>query len=160
MSVVAIKEILTLERAIEQQLNLGKKDPHVIYDELEKQLGAKGLLELATPHLPDLISDMARQRMNTLRRADLAKITETNIDQPEIMLRALWVPDDDGIVYKRIADMTADDFDARAAYLERMTAAISRHALWCRNVAEQIRKRKIGTAGELERLPGLPELEQ
>jgi hypothetical protein len=159
VSVVSVRETLTLERAIERELNLGQKDPHVIYDRLAEQLGPKALFKLAVPHLPDMIGEMARQRLNQQRRNAIAKIDDSNLAQPEIMLKSLWVPSEDGIVYKRIADMDDRDFDDRAAYLERMVLGISRHAQWCRDVAEAIRKHKVGVAGDLERLPGLPELE-
>lgn len=160
MSVVAMKEQLTLEQVIERELNLGQKDPHAIYDRLSQQLGAEELLKLAVPYIPDLVSEMARQKLGRERRRSVARISHAGLNDPEIMLRSLWVPSEDGkIVYKRIADMDDRDFDDRAAYLERMVVGIGRHAQWCRDVATMIRKAKVGVAGDLERLPELPELE-
>lgn len=146
---------LTLESAITQQINLGLKDPHEIYDRLLAQLGDE-LVEIARPHMADFIADRARQRLNALRRASVAKITAGRIE-PETKLRSLWVPSDDAITYKRIADMTAADFDARADYLDRLASGISRHADWCRDVAAAIRAANVEVAGGLSELPALGE---
>lgn len=148
---------ITLEEAIEQQINLGQKNPHAVFDQLERQFGDE-LAELARPYIADLVSEMARQKINARRRADVAKITPGVLDG-SIMLRSLWVPAESGITYKRIADMTADDFEARAAYLDRMIVGITRHAEWCRLVARKIRRSKVGTAGNLKSLPALPEID-
>lgn len=145
----------TLDRLIDQQITLGLKNPHDCFEALERKLGPD-LFELARPYLADFISEMTRQKLNAQRRSDLAKITPTTVTDPEVKLRSLWVPADSGITYKRIADMTADDFDARATYLERMLIGLSRHIGWCRNVADELRRRDVETAGQLEQLPALP----
>jgi hypothetical protein len=153
-------QIDDLAKLVERELNLGQRDPHKIYARLKRQLGEETLRELSFPYLPDLVADMARQRMNQLRRTAIAKISEKTLQDPEVMLKSLWVPSDDeqGIVYKRIADMTAEDFRARAAYLDRMVVGIAVHAAWCREVADQIEIQGVTFAKELERLPSLPEL--
>lgn len=154
-----VPEIRTLERLIEQKINLGLKDPHECYPALEHELGPE-LLELARPYLAEFVSTMARQKLNALRRSDIAKITPQSIADPEVKLRSLWIPNNEqGISYKRIADMTADDFDARAAYLERMLIGLSRHIGWCRNVAQELRRANLATAGQLDALPPLPEID-
>lgn len=145
---------MTLEEAIQQQLNLGTKDPHTVYDALERHLGDE-LYEIAKPYLADFIAEMARQRINSERRASIAKIKPNTLADPEIKLKSLWVPSDGTIIYKRIADMTADDFEARAEYLERMASGIQKHAQWCRDCADAIRHSKVKTAGKLDRLPSL-----
>jgi hypothetical protein len=74
--------------------------------------------------------------------------------------RWLWVPTTDGkLLYKRIGDMGADDFEARAAYLERMVHAIRVQAQWCRDCAARMRKERAKTAAKLSALPPLPEVE-
>lgn len=149
-----------LTRLIEQELNRGQRDPHKIWDRLEKKLGREELEALALPYLPDLIADMARQRINQQRRTAIAKINAKTLeDQGTVMLKALWVPSEDGIVYKRIADMTAEDFRDRAAYLDRMVVGIAVHAAWCRAVADQMDAEGVTLAKELGALPALPELE-
>lgn len=148
---------LDLEAAIEQQINLGLKNPHEVYQALCKQFGPEMVDALVQPHHADFVAYMARQRLNVLRRADIARITPSALTDKAILLRSLWVPSEDGIVYKRIADMTAEDFEKRAEYLERMVGAISRHATWCRDVAATIRERGVMVAGELDKLPALPE---
>lgn len=146
-----------LDKLIESKINLGHKNPHDFYDLLVQELG-DDLVDVVKPYLADFITEMARHRIGALRRASVAKITARALEsQEEVMLRALWVPANGTIVYKRIADMTADEFDARAAYLERMIQGIAMHARWCRDVATAIREQGVGTAGGLKELPPLVE---
>jgi hypothetical protein len=145
-----------LKELIQQTIALGHKDPHQFYDILEKQLG-DDILEVTKPYLSDFINEMARHQLGTARRSAVAKITAASVQDGEVMLKSLWVPAKGEIIYKRIADMTANDFDARANYLDRMTQGIQRHADWCRACAFQIRGAKVKTAGKLEMLPPLPE---
>jgi hypothetical protein len=157
-----INGLETLERLVEQQINLGLKNPHECFDRLVQQFGPADLVEIARPYLSDFITEMARHKINAQRRQSIAKITPTTVADPEVKLRSLWVPSEireQGIVYKRIADMTAEDFDARAAYLERMLVGLSRHIGWCREVANEIRRTKKQTAGQLKALPALPEID-
>lgn len=148
----------TLEELIDQQITLGHHDPHELYALLERQLGDE-LINIVKPYIADFISEMGRQRINTKRRSEVAKITPANSSSREIMLQSLWVPSDgSGITYKRISDMTADDFDARANYLERMAAGIANHAQWCRDCANQMRAENVKTAGKLKHLPELQDL--
>lgn len=149
--------MITLEEAIQQQVELGRKDPHEFYDILVAQLGDE-LQAIAKPYLADFVSEMARQKLNAARRQAVAKISDKTISDGEVMLKSLWVPAKGEIVYKRIADMTAADFEARANYLERMVRGIQRHADWCRTCATAIRKAKVKTAGKLRELPPLPEV--
>lgn len=152
----------TLERLVEQQITLGLKNPHECFQLLERKLGPADLVEVARPYLSEFISEMARQKINAQRRSSIAKITPESVADPEVKLRSLWVPSsvqEQGIVYKRIADMTADDFEARAAYLERMLLGLSRHIGWCRAVANEIRRTKKTTAAELKELPALPDID-
>lgn len=148
----------TLEELIDRQINLGHHDPHELYPLLERELG-DDLIEIVRPYIADFIAEMSRQRINTRRRASVAKITPANSRSRDIMLQSLWVPDaGTGITYKRIADMTPDDFDARADYLDRMAAGIANHARWCRDCAQQMRIEKVKTAGKLKHLPELHDL--
>lgn len=148
----------TLEELIDQQINLGHKDPHEIPALLERALG-DDLFEVVKPYISDFIAEMGRHRLGQLRRQSVAKISAKTIADPEIMLQSMWVPEEEGpnITYKRIADMTAADFEARAAYLEHMARGIARSAEWCRDCAKAIKKAKVATAGELGTLPPLPE---
>lgn len=148
----------TLEDLIDQQINLGYKDPHQIPDLLERQLG-DDLFNVVKPYIADFIAEMSRHRIGNLRRKSVARITKSGLQDPEILLRSMWVPDPEhkSIVYKRIADLTPDDFDARAAYLDHMADGITRSAEWCRDCANAIRSANVETAGQLDHLPPLPE---
>lgn len=146
----------TLEAIIDRYKNLGEKDPHTISTKVIASLG-DDLVEVARPYLADFITELARQRLGNDRRAEIARITPQLIETNEVMLKSIWIPSGQGgITYKKIAEATADDFDARAAYLERLVAGIARHARWCRDVADQIRYHGVTTAGELTSLPPLP----
>lgn len=147
---------MTLEELIDQQINLGHKDPHQFPDLLRKSLGDE-LIAIVTPYLDDFIAELGRQRINAIRRKSIAKITRDDLGDPEIMLRSMWVPTGDGtITYKPIGEMTADDFDARANYLEHMATGIRISAQWCRDVAHLMRTKGVKTAKRLTTLPPLP----
>lgn len=149
----------TLEELIDQQINLGHKDPHEFYELIHRALGEE-LIDVVTPYISDFIAELGRQRLNAKRRATLARISAKTLASPDILLRSMWVPTGDGtITYKRIADMTAEDFDERANYLERMAIGIRRSAQWCRECAHAIRSNKVKTAGTLGSLPPLPDHE-
>lgn len=151
----------TLERLVDQQIILGLKNPHDFFTVIATAIGDEQIAALARPYLADFVAEMARQKLNAARRASVARITTDALADPEVKLRSLWVPSAQGggITYKRIADMSADDFDARAAYLERMMFGIARHAAWCRAVAEELRRHNCATANELAVLPPLPEID-
>lgn len=147
----------SLSEAIDQLIGLGHRDPREGCDLLVHQHGKDWLLAAAAPHLPDWIADMIRQQINAERRQQVARITPAGLMTPEIKLMFMWVPHPDGYgSYVRLADATAEDFDRRAVYLERLSLAVLRQAAWCRDVAELLRSRKLGVAGELETLPPLP----
>lgn len=149
---------MTLEELIDQQINLGHKDPHELPVLLERALG-DDLFEVVKPYISDFIAEMGRQRIGQLRRKSVARINAKTLADPEIMLQSMWVPEPSGpnITYKRIADMTAEDFEARAVYLEHMSRGIAKSAGWCRACAEAIRKAGVKTAGKLKSLPELPD---
>lgn len=150
---------MNLEELIDQQINLGHKDPHTYPDLLRQALGDE-LITIITPYLDDFIAEMGRQRLNNIRRQSVARITNTSLGDPQIMLRSMWVPTSDGkITYKPIGDMTANDFDARADYLEHMAHGIKVSAQWCRDVAQAIRNQNVKTAKRLKTLPPLPDVE-
>lgn len=92
-----------LDELIEQQINLGHKDPHKFYDLLVRQLG-DDLVEIAKPYLADFIAEMARHRIGARRRA---AITNATLANAEIKLQSLWVPGDGGITYKRIGGLAS-----------------------------------------------------
>lgn len=149
---------MSLERAIEQQISLGHTDPHEFPDLLKRALGEE-LVPAAMPYLDDWISEMARHRLGALRRAAVAKITPENLGDPKTLQRSMWVPSGDGkLTYKVIGQMTPEDFDARAEFLERLVHGVRVHAQWCRECAERMRSEGVRVAKKLSALPPLPEL--
>lgn len=154
----AFNEGVTLEQVIDRYISLGEKDPRNVAERVFNELG-DDVVAVVQPHLADFIAEMARHRLGNQRRAELARITPRSLASREIMLKSIWIPAEGSIVYKRIADVTADEFEARAAYMERMVASISAHAQWCRDCASAIRAAGVANAGGLDRLPALPEIE-
>lgn len=149
----------TLEELIDQQINLGYKDPHDFPELLKRALGDE-LITIVAPYIDDFIAEVGRHRLNSLRRKDVARITRGGLGDPQIMLRSMWVPSGDGtIVYKPIGEMTADDFDSRAVYLEHMANGIRASAQWCRDVADMMRAKNARTAKDLKSLPALREVD-
>ena len=151
-----LNESVTLEEVIDRYITLGEKDPRLVAEKVFGELG-DDLVEVARPHLAEFVAELARHRLAGQRRAELARITSRSVASREIMLKSIWIPSKGSIVYKRIADVTADEFDARAAYLDRMVSSIAAHAQWCRDCASSIRAKGFKKAGQLESLPPLPE---
>lgn len=146
----------TLNDVVDRYIHLGEKDPRRVRERVMDELGDR-LLDVVTPHLEDFIDELARQRLNSERRREVARITPQTVSNREIMLKSIWIPLNGTILYKRIADVTAAEFEARAAYLDRMIVGISNHAQWCRDVADAIRAIKGKTASDLSALPPLPQ---
>lgn len=148
----------TLEELIDQQINLGNKDPHEFPEILRRSLGTE-IVEIASPYIDDFIAEMARHRLSARRRASIAKITSRSLQSGDVLIRSLWVPTHDGnIVYKAIGEMQPEEFEARADFMDRLVLGIKAHAQWCRDVAEQMRHENVTRAKELSGLPPLTEI--
>lgn len=145
----------TLEQLIDQQITLGHKDPHEFPELLRRALGEE-ILELTAPYIDDFVSEMARHRLGAQRRASIAKITNKSLQSADVLIRSLWIPTRHGkLEYKAIGEMQADEFEARAAFMDSLVRGIKRHAQWCRDVAAQMRDEGVNTAKELSSLPPL-----
>lgn len=147
--------MVTLEEAIQQQVNLGARDPQGIYEALERQFGNDELLELVRPYLPDLLTEMARRRLTAHRRsAEVALRLGDHRSQAQIRLAKAWIP---GSGWKRADELTAEDLRLRAAAYDSLANASLVRAQWCREVASMIEEDGVQTLGQLRReLPALP----
>lgn len=150
---------MNLAQAIAQQINLGQKDPaeiakRILSDNDQDWLGSE-LLALAE----DVIEELARHQLGTERRKAIALLKPRDQrGQGDAMLKSVWVPSEHGFTeYKRVADMTAPDWRARADWLDRLVLGIMKQAIWCREVARLIEDAGFEKTGELGELPPLPE---
>jgi len=146
---------MNLEEAILQLIELGEKDPLVIARKIVERNDADWLAEQMLPYCEQFLSELSRQRLGSQRRSSqLALRPGDDLADAELKLRSVWVPEQG---WKRAADMTADDLDVRAAYLERLAGSIAIQASWFREVSGLMRAEGAKTLGRLKAaLPPLP----
>lgn len=144
-----------LDRAIEQLINLGERDPQSLTDKLLKQHDEEWVREELYLRREDFITDLARTRMRAIARADeLALIPNDPVKSSELQIKRFWIPNEG---WKRGSDLTPGDLDARAAWYENFAKASLRRAQWLRNVAQKLRDAGAETLGDYkEPLPPLP----
>ena len=147
---------MNLEEAIAQLIGLGEKDPLVIARKLETQYGHDWVVEQISAYAEDLVAELARQRLGALRRtAEVAIRPGDPITSSEMKLKSIWIS---GVGYKRVADVTPEDLDARAAMYDRLMRGMGMRAEWCRETAALMRAEGARTLGKLKTaLPVLPD---
>lgn len=149
----------TLDELVERFIEIGAKDPHEGARTLMRHLGDR-LLATAESHLEEFIAEMFRQRLAGKRRQAIARVTPKAIGSREIMIKSIWIPLAGGdFKYIAVGDCTHPDFDARAAYIDRLIAGIVRHNDWNRAMSAQIRREGVTYARELRDVPTLEEAE-
>jgi len=152
---------MNLEEAILQLIELGEKDPLVIARKLEERDTNGWLAEQMFAYREQFLSELARHRLGSQRRSSQLALRPGDVlATAELKLRSVWVPEQG---WTRAADMTVDDVDARAAYLERLSWSIGSQAAWFREAASLMRAEGAKTLGRLKAslppLPGQDELE-
>lgn len=159
MSVQTPTDALSLEEAIAQQIHLGLKDPLEIARTVEKLYGTEWLGEQLRAYSEELVASLARMRLGAIRRsAEIALRPGDAATQSDLKLSSFWVPDEHGGSWKRAADVTAEDLEARARHYDRLASGSLRRALWLREVADLMREEGAKTLGRLKvALPALPE---
>ena len=150
---------MTLEDAIAQFVNLGEKDPVVIARKLIEREDEEWLGEQLRGYAEDLIADMARRRLGSVRRsAQLALRPGDELTSAQMKIVKAWVPGLAGGEWKRASELTPEDLDAQAKWYESLAGAVVRRAMWCRQVAAMIRSEDCGKLGKLKAtLPALPD---
>src|SRR5579884_1203059 len=78
----------SLQDLVEFFIRRGEHDPHVICEKIESRLGGK-LMVAARPYVSDLIVELARHRMATLRRRAVKALRETGDSSLETKSRAI-----------------------------------------------------------------------
>lgn len=152
---------MTLEDAVVQQIELGEKDPGEIARKVEHLFGRDWLAAELLAHAEGFVSEIARQRLGAARRAAVVRIEpRTLADMAEVKTKSVWIPDllAPGVGgHKRMAECTADDFDHRASWLERLASSVTVQADWFRDLAARMRDEGArtfkGYRGELPTLP-------
>jgi len=150
-----------LERAIEQAINLGQKDPVEIVKHIRDLHGEEWWAAQLVLYGDDFVAEMARQRINAERRGAISVLSSRTLqtrEQSEVMLKSVWIPSADGFtVYKRVADVTAPEWRSRADYLDRLAIGVLKQARWCRDVADRMDESGAATTADLRSpLPELP----
>lgn len=149
---------MTLEEAIAQRINLGDKDPLTIARKIIENHDDEWLVEELTGLAEDLIAEMSRRRLgDQRRRAEVALRPGDPVSTGELKLRSVWVPGESGGDWKRAADVTAEDAEAKARWYLGLARAAQRRAMWWLDVAGMIRADGVANLGALKRdLPVLP----
>lgn len=146
---------MTLEGAIQQQIEIGERDPIIIADKIVDLYGRDWMCEQLCEQAEHLVAGIARSRIGSQRRVTQLNLKPGNpVPQAELKIRSFWVP---GKGYVRAADLTSDNLESRAAWNDRFIATVDRHSSWCRQVAAMIRSEGAKNLGRLKaELPALP----
>lgn len=146
---------MNLEEAIGQLIELGEKDPLNIARRVESNYGHDWLVEQLSLYSEQLVAELARQRLGSVRRRAEAAIQPGDpVSSGEMKLKAIWIA---GYGYKRVADVTAEDLELRASMYRRLAGVMLVRADWCLDVVALMRAEGVLTLGELRAdLPVLP----
>lgn len=146
---------MTLEAGIAQLIELGEKDPLLIARKLEQQQGHEWITEQLSAYAEQLVAELARQRLGSLRRSAQIALRPGDVKaQGELKIRSFWVPN---FGWKVAADLTSSDLIARAEWNEKFAAAVMRQSTWLREVAGLMVAEGVKTLGRLK--AALPPLE-
>lgn len=147
---------MTLEEAIQQQVNLGLKDPLTIARKVIERSDKHWLASELSSLAEEIIAERARQRLGAFRRsAEVALRIGDHSTRADMRLAKFWVP---GEGWKKAADATAEDLRKRAAFYEKFASAAMRRSSWCREVAALMDAEGAPTLAKLKaELPALPE---
>lgn len=159
---------MTLEDAIDQLVSLGHKDPDEIDRMLLEAHGERQLEVWAIERRHDIVNQIARQRISALRRntevalaSPVRKVRERA--QTEIVLQMVYIPDEEGIPrLVRVAEVTPEDADRKAAMYYRLGAACNQRGDWWTDNRDTMLTEGCATMGDLAKvrdIPALPELE-
>lgn len=148
---------MTLREAIEQQINLGVKDPREIAAAISRRYDSKWLAAELMSVSDDLVADIARSVLSSSRRASLSLAKVSALPRRDLMLQAAWLP---GLGWVEFGRFTAEHFDRLAAQYRKGAAALGRYAEWCEGNAAAMREQGVGEFRQLKgALPALPAAE-
>jgi hypothetical protein len=151
---------VNLQEAISQQITLGQKDPLEIARRIGNQFGPEWISGQLLPYAEDFISDMARRQLGARRRAaEVALRPGNDVANAEFGLVSMWIPGSDGVgFWKRAADLTAEDLEARARRYDGLALGSMKRAKWLREVVSMMAAEGVRTLGLLQAaLPSLPD---
>src|SRR5204862_4108185 len=124
--------LVNLEQAIEQAISLGYGDPIAIADQIENHYGPEWLTTQLVEHRHDILAELARRRLGSVRRSkELALRPGDEMASAEMKIAKTWVPGDG---WKRVADLTESDLEAKATWYRSLALAAVRRAAWCEEV--------------------------
>lgn len=138
---------MNLREAIEQQVNLGNRDPLTVADNVLRLYGEETVaswLDVRT-----VVFDAARQYLSMSRRGAEARASQHALPSEqasEMRRESVWV---DGKGYVDADDLTADDCLVRAEHYRTLAAQNEAKARLYESWAAAIRAAGVGTLGEV-----------
>ena len=151
----------SLEEAIQQLINLGEKDPIVIARKIEERHEADWLRDELYALRQDVISELARNRLNGLRRSAMSALRKGK--QPtELMLLGEWIPNHKGGGgWKKLGEWTIADLRSRENYYRKMSETATKLADWCSECVDLMEAEQVKTLGKVKAdLPSLNGVER
>lgn len=148
-----------LDKAIDRLIRLGEKEPLLIAKKLEKQYGPEWLAQQLFLYAEEFISDLARRRLNSIRRSAEIALRPGDIQaSAELKLAKTWVPK---VGWKVAATLTVSDLRAKAEWYRNFARSAQRRSAWCDEVADDMEAEGVVTLGELRKaLPPLPDVRE
>lgn len=142
---------VSLEEAIQQLINLGANDPLEIARQIEQRYEEEWLRDELYALRQDVISDIARQRINGMRRSAMSALRKGKQPPRELMLLGEWIPNHKGGGgWKKLGEWTSADLRSRENYYRKMSGTASRLADWCHTCAELMETEKVRTLGKVK----------
>lgn len=150
---------MNLHEAIVNLVGTGESDPLTIAQKITKRNDKHWLSSELLALSEDLIAEMARQELGRVRRSrEVALRPGDQLASGEMKIAKSWVP---GFGYKPVGELTEADLIAKAAWYDKASLALSRRALWCREVVTLMQSEGVEKLGALKAaLPVLPEAEE
>ena len=147
---------MTLEEAIQQQLTLGKNDPLEIARAITKQQEPEWIAAELLALSEELIAEIARHRLGSVRRSSLATIVRG--PKREARLAPVWIPN---AGWKRLADLTVDDLRALEKFYARLRDAAAVRVTWCSECIALMLGQEVAKLGQIKgAIPSVPEIEE
>lgn len=147
--------VRSLEDVVTQLVNLGLEDPLSIARKVIETNDPGWLADQLVMYGEDFIADMARRKLRAeSNKAELALRPGDIVASGELKIKKYWIP---GLGWKTAADLTSDDFRARAGWYDAFATASAQRAAWCRDVADLMDSEGAQVLGDLHvPLPPVP----
>jgi len=148
---------VTLREAIEQQINLGIKDPKEIAHKIGQRFDSKWLAAELVGMAEEVVQDLARSILSSSRRSSMSLTRVAALPRRDLMLQAAWLP---GIGWIEFGHFTVEHFERLAGQYRKGATALTRYAEWCETNAALMRDQGVDEFRLVKgALPALPAAE-